>query len=217
MHTRFQNVSIVLLFLWVAASVVPCHASITCDFAQAIPVGLVTNRTGKVFFQGPGSNTDLLDFFGSLLDPYSGWPVGFPILSTTIKFYYIINQFFAVLSTNHWPIINTEMQEGRYVKYCPYKNTRNNTFVWWLIKRDLLILVKLEKLSILLSSFNNLWPIIDQFIDLFAFYRFFKQQNLAWPPCLFSVFCMYCIQLYETFLKTLPFVRRWNLFRTILG
>ena len=48
MHTRFQNVSIVLLFLWVAASVVSCHASITCDFffAQAIPVGLVTNRTG---------------------------------------------------------------------------------------------------------------------------------------------------------------------------
>ena len=91
------------------------------------------------------------------------------------------------------------MQEERYVKYCPYKNTRNNTFVWWLIKRDLLILVKLEKLSILLSSFNNLWPIIDQFIDLFAFYRFFKQQNLAWPPCLFSVFCMYCIQLYENF------------------
>lgn len=34
--------------LWVAASVVSCHASITCDFffAQAIPVGLVTNRTG---------------------------------------------------------------------------------------------------------------------------------------------------------------------------
>ena len=41
MHTRFQNVPI----LWLAASVVPCHASITCDFffAEATPVGLVTN------------------------------------------------------------------------------------------------------------------------------------------------------------------------------
>ena len=122
MHTRFQNVPIVLLFLWVAASVVPCHASITCDFAQAIPVGLVTNRTGKVFFQGPGSNTDLLDFFGSLLDPYSGWPVGFLILSTTILFDHIIDQlstfccFIDQLSTNHQIIINTKKQERNRCK-----------------------------------------------------------------------------------------------------
>ena len=52
-RTRCLLINLVLwdrheLFLWVAASVVSCHASITCDFffAQAIPVGLVTNRTG---------------------------------------------------------------------------------------------------------------------------------------------------------------------------
>ena len=44
MHMRFQNVPIVLQFLWIVSSDSPCHASITCDsvLAEASPVGLVT-------------------------------------------------------------------------------------------------------------------------------------------------------------------------------